>query len=100
MPGLVYMMGGMSSGTPIYWRREPDRNCHALMTRAMSERAVFLVVTGDVAHHTRESMKEAGLRFPEEFVELGRIYNLYTASSYGWRARESWVKIFRYNGHR
>ena len=89
-------MGGMSSGTPIYWRREPDRNCHALMTRAMSERAVFLVVTGDVAHHTRESMKEAGLAFLKSLSNLaGDIICCVVASADGFTglAMVSWSDV-------
>ena len=99
-PGLVYLMGGVSPGTPTYFENEHARNCRALKTAAFDNRAVFVLATREVAPQTVACMQGAGLLFPDAFVELGRIYNPYSASSYGWRAGETWVRVFRQNAHR
>jgi hypothetical protein len=93
-PGLVYLMGGVSPGTPTYFDHEQPTNCHALETTEIGKRAVFVLATGDVAPQTVACMQKAGRHFPDEFVELGRIYNSYSASPYGWRAAEKWVRVF------
>jgi hypothetical protein len=99
-PGLVLFMGGVSPGRPQYMRGEHARNCRALENVELRKRPVFILTTQKIEPQTVACLQKAGLVFPGEFVELGRIYNPYSASSYGWRTNERWVTVFRQKDHR
>jgi hypothetical protein len=99
-PGLVLLMKGISLGTPQYMQGEDPINCHALTSAKRTNRPVFILATRKVDPPTVACLQKAGVRFPDEFVELGRIYNPYSASPYGWRAGERWVTVYRQNEQR
>jgi hypothetical protein len=99
-PGLVLLTGGVSPGKPQYFKGAHATNCRALERAHLDKRRVFILATQNIDPQTVACLKKAGLRFPEEFVPLGRVYNPYSASSYGWRAHERWVRVFRQNGRR
>jgi hypothetical protein len=97
IPGLVYLAGGVSPGMPTYFGGDYARICRALAEVDFSKRSVFVLATTEAEPQIAACMHKAGLRFPEGFVELGQIYNPYSASSYGWRPGP-WVRVFRQNG--
>jgi hypothetical protein len=94
-PGLVLFMGGISPGKPQYFKGQHPSNCRALENGQLTKRPVFILATQKIDVETTACLQKAGLRFPDEFVELGRVYNPYSASSYGWRAHERWVTVFQ-----
>ena len=97
-PELVLLMDGVSLGTPYYMKGENPINCRALESAEIKKRPVFILATRKIDFETVACLQKVGLRFPVEFVELGRIYNPYSASSYGWRRNEPWVSVFRQKG--
>lgn len=99
-PGLVLLMNGISLGTPQYMQGENPINCHAITSAKMTNRPVFILATGKLDPPTIACLQKAGVLFPDEFVVLGRIYNPYSASSYGWRAGERWVTVYGQNERR
>jgi len=92
------LMDGVSLGTPQYMKGENPINCCALESAEIKKRPVFILATRKIDPETVACLQKVGLRFPVEFVELGRIYNPYSASSYGWRRNEPWVSVFRQKG--
>ena len=93
-PGLVYLMSGVSPGRPTYFSGQHSQNCSALQAVKASKRPVFVITTRGIDTETAICMRNAGLVFPDEFVELGRAHNSYSASPYSWPLW-NWVTVFR-----
>jgi len=96
LSGFIYLMGGISPGTPTYFEGADTRNCRALASTDFSKRPVFVLITREVEPQIVACMRKAGLPFPEGFVELGRFQNPYSTKV--WRTPERWVKVLGQKG--
>ena len=95
LPGLVHLMGGVSPGQPTYWAHEPARNCHALRESDPAATRTFVIVNREIKEIEPEfltCMHEAGVLFPERYVELGTVYDPYIEGAFC--GHKQWVKVF------
>jgi hypothetical protein len=95
VPGYVYMVGGVSPGSPTFFTGRNARSCVALArSRADLDRA-FVLITRQLDAGLDTCMQRAGLDFPNAYRELDRVYNPYSAGPYGWHTLDEWIRILK-----
>lgn len=82
MPGLVYLLGGVSPGAPWYFSvfpESPARTCNNLLYSDFNlHKAVFLV-NSDIDPLVLGCLKEVGINFPEDYHKIGQVENPFYA---------------------
>ena len=86
MPGLVYLLGGVSPGAPWYfsdYRQDNDdgmlrtsmRTCNNILHSNFDSSKAILIVNSDISPQVLGCMKDAGVNFPEEYQKVGELNN-------------------------
>jgi hypothetical protein len=95
VPGLVYLVGGVSPGIPTYFDDSNARSCRALARSRTELDRAFVLMTRELNAELATCMQTAGVDFPAAYVEVGRVYNPYSAGPYGWHTQDEWIRIFK-----
>lgn len=79
MPGLVFLLGGVSPGSNLYMFDKPELNCFQL-NRVQFERPPWVILGEPMAHEQQECLRS--IRYPSAYRSLRAIPNPYE-SVYG-----------------
>jgi hypothetical protein len=73
LPGLVYLVGGVSPGASWYFARRDGRNCHALdLTRIPLQKACILL-NQPLGPELQSCLREHGMDFPQNYRLVGEV---------------------------
>jgi hypothetical protein len=96
MPGIAYLMGGISPGQPWYFGA-PDaqhRNCEALGWYRGRLQDAYLVVNAPIHPRMADCLAARGIRVPQDFTFLGEVSNAYALNNLGWRSNQRTIKVY------
>ncbi|MCC2547915.1 hypothetical protein LJY25_15805 [Hymenobacter sp. BT175] len=94
MPGMVYLMGGVSPGMSWYFSGADARNCHALDLSRQDLRQSFLLVNEPPGADFIACLQKKGMSFPGSYRLVGTVDNPYSRNLYGWRGHQRQVAVY------
>ncbi|TGE15558.1 hypothetical protein [Hymenobacter elongatus] len=94
MPGLVYMLGGISPGNPWLFGHLDLRNCDALAKTKMDLSKAFVLVNEKPGEKMLQCMNSSGIPFPEGYTVVRRLLSPYSANQYTWRNYQDTLTVY------
>ncbi|MDU0370364.1 hypothetical protein ACFPAF_08180 [Hymenobacter endophyticus] len=94
MPGLVYMLDGISPGNPWIFGQLDLRNCDALAKTRMDVTKAFLLVNEKPGPELLTCMASHGMRFPEGYREVKKLLSPYNPNQYNWRNYQDTLTVY------
>ena len=75
MPGLVYLLGGVSPGAPWYFSNSDQRTCNNILYSSFEPSKAILLINSDLSPKLLGCLKTVGINFPEDYQKVGEVYN-------------------------
>lgn len=94
LPGLVYLLDGISPGDPWLFGQRDERSCNSLAKSRLDLRQAFVLVNEPPGQELLRCMQAHGLRFPQGYVKVGTHLNPYAKNRYGWRGYQDTVTVY------
>ncbi|WP_354579946.1 hypothetical protein [Hymenobacter sp. UYP22] len=94
MPGLVYMLDGISPGNPWLFGQLDLRNCDALAKTRLDLTKAFLLVNEKPGLELLTCMESHGMRFPQDYREVKKLLNPYNPNQYNWRNNQDTLTVY------
>lgn len=80
MPGLVYLLGGVSPGAPWYfstYEKSSVRTCNNILYSDFAPSKAIFLINSDVAPQVLNCLKTVGINFPEDYQKVGEVNDPY-----------------------
>ena len=82
MPGIVYLLGGVSPGAPWYLDyggefESSNRICNNIMSSKKDKQNSILLVNSRIRPEIISCMKVSGIDFPDNYDKVGEVSNIY-----------------------
>lgn len=80
MPGLVYLMDGVSPGATWYFgepRETPKRTCSNITYSSLDKSKAILLVNNEIESQVSNCLKVQGVNFPSNYQKVGEVFNPY-----------------------
>ena len=73
LPGLVWLMQGVSPGEAWYYSANPARTCAVLAHSRLPLSGARVITDGDIHASVLAALAQKGVRFPEDFRPVGAL---------------------------
>lgn len=94
MPGLVYLLGGVSPGAPWYFSGIDERNCHAMQISRQPLTRAYVLLSDSMTTYTKACMRNCGLHFPDNYKLVGIVPHPYVHNTYLYRQNQDSIRVY------
>jgi hypothetical protein len=94
LPGLVYVLDGVSPGNPWIFGHLDMRNCDALAKTNMDLTSAFLLINEKPGAELLTCMNSHGMHFPQDYIEIRRLLSPYNPNQYNWRNYQDTLTVY------